>query len=293
MRDDRGMTSSARARAVRRLAVLVCAAVVAGPTAVAASGVAVAEPYPVVEDAGRATVLGDTRPADASPPGSNVRGCRSERRPVVLLHGTAQTQMSAWQYLAPTLANRGYCVYSLTYGQASWSGEIGALGSREQSAEQVGGFVDTVLKRSGAEQIDLIGFSQGSAVAQLFTQLPGRAAQVNTLIGLGPSNTGVSRVGSLTDRLPARAPGENDWGPLHSDIDYLMIMTRHDEVATPYQNGFLPRRANVRNVVVQDHCPNDPVGHIGLPYDSWVGGTVMNALSGRTAGVRCTSGFPL
>ncbi|MFT3661901.1 MAG: alpha/beta fold hydrolase [Gordonia sp. (in: high G+C Gram-positive bacteria)] len=289
--------SSLRARVrrplLRRLTVLAGAAVLAGSIVFVGTGVADAKPYPVVTDAGAASVTGDLAPAEASPPGADVQGCRSDAPPVVLLHGTAQNQMSAWQYLAPTLANRGYCVHSLTYGQASWSAQVGGLGKRETSARQVAAFVDDVLAASGAKQIDLIGFSQGSAVAQLFTQLPGRAAQVRNLIGLGPSNRGISKVGSIADRLPARAPGENDWGPLHSDIRYLMIMTRHDEVATPYRHGFLPKRPNVRNVVVQDRCPNDRVGHLGLPYDSWVGGVVLNTLSGGTDTVRCTSGYPL
>ena len=272
----------------------------AGAVAMAVTGVvtgvgavAAAPPYPVVTDAGVASVTGDLQPAQMSPPGSNVPGCRSERVPVVLLHGTAQNQMSAWQYLAPTLATRGFCVYSLTYGQTSWSAQIGGLAQRETSAKQVGAFVDGVLRRTGARQVDLIGFSQGNAVAQLMTQLPGRAAQVRHLIGLGPSNKGVSKLGSITDRLPARAPGENDWGPTHPAIEYTMIMTRHDEVSAPYSNGFLPAAANVRNVVVQDHCPRDTVGHVGLPYDSWVGGQVRNTLAGTRTPVRCTVGYPL
>lgn len=257
-------------------------------------GTARAQPvYPVVTDAATASVAGDAQPAAASPPGSNVAGCRSAHRPVVLLHGTAQNQLSAWQYLAPTLANRGYCVYSLTYGQTRWSGQIGGLGAREKSATQVARLVDDVLRASGARQVDLIGFSQGSAVAQLFTQLPGRSSQVRHLIGMGPSNRGISKVGSITDRLPARAPGENDWGPLHPGIDYLMIMTRHDEIATPYQHGFLPAAPNVRNVVVQNFCPNDPVGHVGLPYDSWVGATALHTLAGRAGTPNCTAGFGL
>ncbi|MFZ2512714.1 MAG: alpha/beta fold hydrolase, partial [Gordonia sp. (in: high G+C Gram-positive bacteria)] len=212
------------------------AAMLAVAGTISSAGAAAATPpYPVVTDAGVAAVTGDMQPAEMSPPGSNVPGCRSSRGtpPVVLLHGTAQNQMSAWQYLAPTLANRGHCVYSLTYGQTSWSAQVGGLGQREKSAKQVAAFVDGVRRATGAAQIDLIGYSQGSAVAQLFTQLPGRAGQVRHLIGLGPSNRGTSKVGSIADRLPARAPGENNWGPKHPSISYLMIVTRHDEVSTP------------------------------------------------------------
>lgn len=288
------MASGWRVPVRRRAAVVVAAATVALGMVTAGAGLAAAAPrYPVVTDAGIASVTGDMQPAHVSPPGSNVPGCRSDAPPVVLLHGTAQNQMSAWQYLAPMLANRGRCVYSLTYGQTSWSAQIGGLGRRETSAVQVAAFVDGVLRRTGARQIDLIGFSQGNAVAQLFTQLPGRATQVRHLIGLGPSNKGVSRLGAITDRLPARAPGENDWGPLHPNIRYLMVMTRRDEVSPPYTNGYLPAGPNVRNVVVQAQCPADTVGHVGLPYDSWVGGLIDATLAGRANAARCTVGYPL
>ncbi|GAC57085.1 triacylglycerol lipase [Gordonia hirsuta DSM 44140 = NBRC 16056] len=281
------------ARCVRPgfIALTATAAMLVAALGAGAGSAAAAPPYPVVIDAAVATVTGDLQPAETVPPGANVPGCRSEQPPVVLLHGTAQNQMSAWQYLAPTLANAGYCVHSLTYGQTSWSGQVGGLGQREKSARQVAAFVDRVLASSGAGQIDLIGFSQGSAVAQLLSQLPGRAAQIRHLIGLGPSNKGVSTVGSIADRLPARGPGVNDWGPLHPGIDYLMVMTRYDEVAAPYTNGYLPARPNVRNVVVQQQCPGDRVGHIGLPYDSWVAGTVVHTLAGTTGEPRCTNGF--
>ena len=128
------------------------------------------------------------------------------------------------------------------------------------------------------------------------TQLPGRAAQTRRLIGLGPSNKGVSKVGSLTDRLPARAPGENDWGPLHPGIDYTMVMTRYDEVASPYTNGYLPARANVTNILFQDVCEKSQVGHLGLPYDRAVGEVVSSRLDGRVpvaAELSCSPSYPL
>ena len=127
-------------------------------------GVAGAAPkYPVVTDTTRALAEGSLTSPAVSPPGSNVRGCTPKpgQVPVVLLHGTAQNQMSAWQYLAPTLANEGRCVYSLTYGVTGWSGTFGALGRRETSAHEVGRLVDRVLAETGASQVDLVGYSQG------------------------------------------------------------------------------------------------------------------------------------
>src|SRR5947209_7276383 len=38
-------------------------------------------------------------------------------RPVVLVHGTFGNSVDNWLALAPYLVDRGYCVYSLDYGQ--------------------------------------------------------------------------------------------------------------------------------------------------------------------------------
>jgi hypothetical protein len=54
--------------------------------------------------------------------------------------------------------------------------------------------------------------------------------------------------------------------------------TTHDEVVTPYTNAFLSG-ANVTNITIQNQCPKDPVGHIGMFEDSPVMQNVLNQLS--------------
>lgn len=155
-------------------AALVLSATLLGMTFGAGAAVAA---YPVTTDVVAAQRDGLTGPADAAPAGANRPGCedRYARDPVILVHGTASNQASAWSFLAPTLANAGFCVYTFTFGQVPGSGSVGGLGPRVTSTQQLADFIDQVRKTTGATTVDLVGHSQGAAVAQSVTQLPGRA----------------------------------------------------------------------------------------------------------------------
>lgn len=279
----------------RRVVILLSIAVGIVAMLVTSPGSAHAAPYPVTSDPARAIATGYGKPATASPLGSNRFGCKDRlgRDPVILLHGTALNQYADWAYLAPTLANAGYCVFSVTYGQTSWSGNIGGLGNKDRSARQVAAFADRVLRATGARKVDFVGHSQGGAIAQLFTQLPGRAAQVDTIVGLSSPNRGHSRTGSITDRLPARAPGENNWGPTHPTIRYVNLATRYDEISTPYPVTLMPPGPNITNTLVQDVCPKSTIGHVGMAYSPTVAALTRNALDPtRRVAVPCGEDFP-
>ncbi|ASR01370.1 Lipase EstA precursor [Gordonia rubripertincta] len=273
------------------------AAALAAACVLLAPGTAQAAPFPVTTDANKAIAEHYLSPAGESPAGSNRFGCkdRQGRDPIVLLHATAMNQSANWAYLAPTLVNAGYCVFSLTYGQASWSGNTGGLGNKERSAaQQVAPFIDKVLAATGAAKVDLIGHSQGGAIAQLVTQLPGRATQVDTLISLSASHRGTSRVGSITDRLPARAPGQSYWGPRHPSIDYANFATRYDEISTPFTNTLMTPGPNVVNTLIQDVCPASKIGHVGMAYSPTVAALVRNTLDpAHRVPVACGPDYPL
>jgi hypothetical protein len=91
--------------------------------------------------------------------------------------------------------------------------------------------------------------------------------------------TGSSLVTSLNTRAITQ-PG----------IAYTIIASTHDELVTPYGTEFV-NEPGVSNETVQNFCPLDPVGHIGLAYDPDVAQLVRNALDpARPVPVTCSVG---
>jgi triacylglycerol lipase len=284
-------------RTSRRFGLISCVVVVAVMATGLLGGTASAAPYPVTTDVNTAIATGFSRPATTAPAGSNRPGCRDRvgRDPVILLHGTALNQDANLAYLAPTLANAGYCVFSLTYGQTSWSGNVGGLGDKDRSARQAAALMDRVLAATHARKVDFVGHSQGGAIAQLVSQLPGRAQHIDAIIGLSAPNRGFSRTGNITDRLPAaaREPGENDWGPRHPGVRYVNLATTFDEIVTPWQNSLMTPGADVTNTRVQDVCPNSQIGHLGMAFSPTVAALVRNSLDpGHRVPIPCGDDYP-
>ncbi|MFT4201410.1 esterase/lipase family protein [Gordonia sp. (in: high G+C Gram-positive bacteria)] len=241
------------------------------------AGAAQAVPFPVTTDVPTAIAANYFASAQTPPPGANRWSCHSGHNPVVLLHATAMNQAANFAYLSPMLANAGYCVFSLTYGQTSWSGNTGGLAKREASAyRQVVPFLDRVLAATGAAKVDLIGHSQGGPIAQLASQR--RASRIGTIVGLSASSRGHSDVDELQHALPARAPGQNYWGPRHPGIRYVNLATRFDHISTPYPVTLMPPGPGITNTLIQHVCPASRVGHVGMAFSPTVGALVRNAL---------------
>ncbi len=206
-------------------------------------------------------------------------------RPVVLVHGTFGNSVDNWLVLAPYLVARGYCVYSLDYGQLKDVPFFHGLGPIEKSAEQLDAFVDKVLASTGAKEADLVGHSQGGMMPRHYLKFLGGAAEVNALIGLAPDNHGTTLLGLtkllphfpgiedlLTTKTPALADQVagspfltrlNAGGDTVPGVRYTVIATKYDEVVTPYRSQFLDG-PGVRNVTVQDLCRVDVSEHVAV-----------------------------
>src|SRR5262249_38022125 len=126
-------------------------------------------------------------------------------RPVVLVHGTFGNSVDNWVVLAPYLADRGYCVYSLDYGQLPGVPGINGLGPIDKSAGQLSDFVDNVLAATGAAKVDIVGHSQGGMMPRYYLKFLGGAQKVNALVGISPSSHGTTVDGI------ANLPGAEDW----------------------------------------------------------------------------------
>lgn len=221
----------------------------------------------------------------ASSSGWNDYTCKpsaAHPRPVVLVHGTFANSVDNWLGLAPYLTDRGYCVFSLDYGQLPGVPFFHALGPIDKSAEQLSAYVDKVLAATGAAEADLVGHSQGGMMPRYYLKFLGGAGKVNALVGIAPNNHGTTLSG-LTNLLPY-FPGAEDLltgatpalaqqvvgsefmtrlnagGDTVPGVRYTVIATRYDEVVTPWRTQFLTG-PDVRNVLIQDLCAIDISEH--------------------------------
>jgi triacylglycerol esterase/lipase EstA (alpha/beta hydrolase family) len=255
---------------------------------------------PVIYNFPTALTIGTALPNNP-PPGANDFSCRpsaAHPRPVVLVHGTFENQNINWRALSPLLKNNGYCVFTLNYG-GYFPGPFRATGDIPQSAQQLNAFVDSVRAATGAAEVDIVGHSQGGMMPRWYLKFLGGASEVNSLVGLSPSNHGTTLVGLglLANLIPgARALLDagcpaceqqivgssflrqlNEGGDTVPGVTYTVIQTRNDEVVTPYTSAFLSG-PNVTNITVQNGCILDQVDHIAIPYDRRALGYVLNAL---------------
>lgn len=263
---------------MRPAGLLVC---VLGALTMALAAPASAAPFPVTSDPPQAFSQYLPQPASTPPPGANRFDCRDRygRNPVILLHGLTGTQAVNFAYLAPVLANNGYCVFTLTYGQTSWGGNLGGLGNKARSARQVVAFMDTVLAATHAHKVDFVGHSEGGVIAHMVSDLPGRAAQIDKIIALSSPDRGqLFAIGDITDRLPAARLSDEDWGTPRPGVRYVNLATTHDEIVTPWQDALMAPAPNVVNIVIQDVCPASQVGHVGMAFSPTVAALVRNAL---------------
>ncbi|WP_240136520.1 esterase/lipase family protein [Streptomyces sp. MUM 178J] len=221
-------------------------------------------------------------------------------RPVILVHGTFGNSVDNWLGLAPYLVKRGYCVFSLDYGQLPNVPFFHGIGPIDKSAEQLDAYVDKVLDATGAAKADLVGHSQGGMMPRYYLKFLGGADKVNALVGLAPSNHGSTLHGLsgllpyfpgaadlISEKTPALADqiaGSpfltklNEGGDTVPGVQYTVIVTKYDEVVTPYRSSFLDG-PNVRNVVVQDLCLLDFSEHVAIGlFDRIAFHEVTNAL---------------
>lgn len=240
----------------------------------------------------------------ASPPGANDWTCKpsfAHPRPVVLVHGTFADMSDSWQALSPLLKNNGYCVFALNYGSYEGSGVVGVYGTGEirDSARELAAFVDEVLAATGAEEVDLVGHSQGGMMPRYYLKFLGGAEKVHALVGLSPSNHGTTAdgigvlarffpggeqfTGALCPACEEQIVGSSFLAELNSGgdsvpgVEYTVIQTRYDQVVTPYASAFLSG-PNVTNVLLQNQCVLDLGDHLSMPYDHIADADVLTAL---------------
>jgi triacylglycerol esterase/lipase EstA (alpha/beta hydrolase family) len=249
----------------------------------------------------------------AALPGANDFSCRptaAHTRPVVLAHGTFAT-MSTFVDVAPRLAHAGFCVFALNYGCQFGQQLFCATAPIEDSAKELSSFIDRVLAATGASQVDVVGHSQGGMMPRQYLKFLRGSARVHQLVGLAPSNHGTTLNGlanvlgilpglaALCDACVEQLAGStfltnlNAGGDVLPGVQNTVIETRFDEVVTPYNSAFLTG-PGVTNLVLQDSCPQDRTGHLGVISDPNAIGWVLHALDPTIPQPACVPfNFPL
>lgn len=228
-------------------------------------------------------------------------------RPVVLVHGTFGNRGYTWTSATPLLRGNGHRIFRPDYGR-HLNPVLFGLGDIKESARQLGEFVDEVLRRTGAREVDLVGFSQGGMMPRYYLKALGGAEKVHNFVGIAPSNHGITAQGLMN--LARQIPGAVElveqgpvelavpaWPQLQHDhlfqqeladlgetaegVRHTVIATNCDDVVTPYTSCALAEAdgVHVRNIVLQDLDPEDRTPHVSMPYNPTVLREVLRALA--------------
>lgn len=202
---------------------------------------------------------------------------------MVLVPGTFGA--SSWLLIGPQLAQLGYCVSTFTYGNYE-------TGNIATSASQLASYVDGLLAHTGAKRVSIVGHSEGGVIPRYYIKFLGGAAKVANLVALAPSNHGTLNPttfgGALTGCIACaqQTAGSSFLSRLNRGdetpppVNYTVIETIYDEVVVPYTSALLSGPSSrVTNVTLQQQCPRDIVGHIGITSDPVALQWVENALS--------------
>lgn len=190
-----------------------------------------------------------------------------------------------------------------------------------ESSKTLSDFILEVSEKTGSSKVDLVGHSEGGVMA-LYVPMtyPKAAAKVERIVSLGPAIHGAQYYGltnlwykggdvsremasAILDLLGCPACDDMaTGGDIYKDflnaekivpegINATVIMSTKDTLVAP--NVSIVNEANVRNVMVQDRCPEDPVGHAGLAWDTGIWDMIRNELAGDYTGpVNCVKGLP-
>jgi pimeloyl-ACP methyl ester carboxylesterase len=234
--------------------------------------------------------------ADVAP--ANNFSCTSTTHPnpVVLLHSLGASADLGLPPLQRHLASLGFCTFSLTYG-AAWPllPAVGGVGPVERSAGEVAAFIGRVAAATG-RRVDVVGHSEGAVLALHVPREHARArAHVERIVALAPVIHGAEYLGltklwyvggratrALVDRAlkmsgcaactdlavgGATARTLADGRPIVAGGNKTTIISsRHDRLVPPPKS--LVDEAGVRNVLLQDACPESRAGHYELATDA-------------------------
>jgi triacylglycerol lipase len=217
-------------------------------------------------------IRGEYGSANNVPPQMESRATNA--RPVLLVHGFGGAK-SSWSLIAQALSALGMSVDAMTYAP------VGS--SVEQLADKLVDHVQTILSRTGADKVNLVGHSLGGVIiaqAILDRRLNGRVETVITLgspFGGSPW-AGVLPVVDMVRALRAGSPLLTRLAstPLPDGVRWLSVTAALD-VVVPGQRS-VPPHPQAETITVNG------VGHLGMLLSRRVIGYITDALCADSSG---------
>ena len=259
-------------------------------------------PYIDEAVAGANGPLGDPGPPAAVAADVGCRPSPAHPRPVVLVHGTFDNGPYMMARLGNSLRAQGFCVVAPTLGAYAGNPSRGGLDSiAGASGPQLAGVIDHVRAVTGAPQVDLVGYSQGAAIAGYTTKVlrPGAVGRVVSVGGYWGSETAGLIPHALPPTLVAPAlwaanlrglselaPGTPtvaawygpDRTPFLPGVGYMLIASRGDHLLPPGRSFVAGPGVGWR--VPEDACGGGPVSHHHIVGDPRTHSLVSRALGG-------------
>ena len=164
------------------------------------------------------------------------------------------------------------------------------IGDLRTQAEALNDAAEAALDRTGAESVDVVGYSAGGVVARLWVREYGGDEMARRVVTIGSPHHGTSVAELASDVVPGLCTGACEQLVPDSDLlralnagdetpegpRFVSIWTTTDELVTPPDSS---RLDGALNVTVQSLCPGSRLAHRELPADPVVLDTVVLELS--------------
>ncbi|MGY1691798.1 lipase family alpha/beta hydrolase [Geodermatophilus sp. SYSU D01105] len=162
-------------------------------------------------------------------------------------------------------------------------------GDLTASADVLGAAADAALERTGADSVDVVGYSAGGVIARLWVA-DGGADVARRVVTLGSPHHGTTLADLARSIAPSQCPvgcqQMSTGGELIAQLNaedetpegptWVSIWTAQDETVTPPDSA---RLEGALNLPVQSVCADARLGHGDLPRDPLVQAMVLAELA--------------
>ena len=200
--------------------------------------------------------------------------------PVLLVHGYGGST-AEFRVMAPRLVAAGLQVVPVVLPERG----TGDLRTAARALARA-------ARGTGADKVDVVGYSAGGVVARLWLREQGGAGRARHVVLLGSPNHGAGLAAAAQELNPGRClvactqlvPGSplldalNQGDETPAGPTWASVWSADDTVVTPPASASLAGAVNVR---LQDVCPDAHVSHGELAADPLAVGLVIRALQGR------------